>query len=173
MRPRWKRRGEATLLSKTPKAVMTAVVVSALATTAGCGSTADLGGFTRGDRAAAQSALDTLQQTSIPTTLVVLTNTAGTVPTVCRVHLESVRPRTFALFVFWRPSKRAVGGTYTWFRATILDHVRQDTFHTGYVSRRAGEASVLKSHRGDAFAKPSEPCEILMNGYLRLLAETR
>jgi hypothetical protein len=148
-----------------------ALFLSPILVASSCGgSTTDKGGFTSADRAAAQVVLDSLQQTSIPTTLVVFTNTAGTVPVACRIHLESKNPPRYTLFILWRPSMRAVGGTYTWFRATLGRDAAQDTFASGYVPRRVRQSRVLSSQRRDAFARPNEPCEILMNGYLRLLS---
>jgi hypothetical protein len=136
-----------------------------------CGQSLDKGGFSSGDRAAATAALGALERTSIPTTLVVLTNTAGTVPAVCRVHIESSHGRRFALFVFWRPSKRAARGTYTWFRATLMDKAKNDTFRSGYVPLDTGEAGALKANAGDAFTRPSDACELLMNGDVRLRSQ--
>jgi hypothetical protein len=74
---------------------------------AGCGASSqvDRGGFTAGDRKAAQAALDNLKQTSIPTALVSLTSAAAAAPAECRMHLESANPRTFKLFLFWVPYK--------------------------------------------------------------------
>ena len=148
---------------------MTVVVVSTVAT-AGCGQSVDKGGFSSADRAAAETALGALEQTNVPTTLVVLTNTAGTVPTVCRVHMESKQPRRFGLFILWRPSKRVFRGTYTWFRASLTPDVKSDRFRSGYVPVEGGEAGVVKSNAGDILSRPSESCEILMNGDVRLLS---
>jgi hypothetical protein len=116
--------------------------------------------------------LATLEQTSVPTTLVTLTNTAGAAPSICRVHLESTNPRRFKLFLFWVPSKLARGATYSWFVASLGTDVVEDSFHTGYANRGARKSQVLRSHAGDVLSRPSERCEVLMNGYLRLLPAT-
>jgi hypothetical protein len=150
-------------------------VASAVAL-AGCGSAkADRDGFTAGDRKAAQAALDTLRQTSIPVALVSFTATARTAPAVCRIHLNSTTPRTFKLFLFWEPfinpevTKEAIKATYTWFDATIGQQVLQDTFSLGHAKPHVSKAQVLKEHVGSAFAKPSKRCQVLANGYLSLV----
>jgi len=136
-----------------------------------CGSSAEVdeGGFTASDREVAQAILDGLQKTSIPTALVSLTTTAAAAPAVCRLHLESANPRTFRLFLFWVPKDaKAMGTAYSWFEATLRERVLQDSFHIGHSDGTRSKSKVLKSHVGDAFAKPVEQCEVLQNGYLRL-----
>jgi hypothetical protein len=153
---------------------VTLVGVATTVVLAGCGSGSaqvDRGGFTASDRKVAQAVLDTLRQTNIPTTLAVLTTAAATAPAVCKMHLVSAKPRTFKLFIFWIPSSLSPGATYTWLEATIGQQVLQDTFHIGHSDANAPKAQVLKSHSGDAFSKPVEECQLLINGYLRLLAD--
>jgi hypothetical protein len=156
------------------------VMLVVLATTmslAGCGSGSqvDGSGFTASDRKLAQADLDSLRQTSIPTAFVSITATARTAPAVCRIHLNSTKPKTFKLFLFWVPfsnlavTKEAIKTTYTWFDATIGQDVRQDVFHIGHAKPDAPKGRVLKSHAGTAFARPSKPCEVLDTGYLRLV----
>jgi hypothetical protein len=142
-----------------------AVLVAA----AGCGDTVDEGGFSAKDRSAASTALGGLEQTSVPTTLVELTNTAGTAPLYCSVHLQSPSDKRFSLFIFWRPSKRAFRGTFIWFRATLMQEVGGDTFKSGYEPTGVGATQVIKAEARDAFARPREPCQILMNGDVRLV----
>jgi hypothetical protein len=156
----------------------TLVAVASAAVLAGCGSAGiDPDGFTAGDRKAAQAALDTLRQTSIPTALVSATATARAAPAVCRLHLNSTTPRTFRLFLFWAPpikpevTKEAIKATYTWFDATIGREVLQDTFRLGHSKPQVRRAQVLKEHAGPAFSKPSKRCQVLENGYLRLLLD--
>src|SRR5439155_25064382 len=93
----------------------------------------DRGGFTASDRKVAQAVLDGLRETSIPTALLSLSTTAAAVPAVCRLHLESANPRTFKLFLFWVPKNaKAMRTTYTWFEATLREHLLEDTFHIGH-----------------------------------------
>jgi hypothetical protein len=147
------------------------VGVASVLMLAGCGNSAQLdrGGFTASDRKVAQAVLAGLGETSIPTALLAFTTTAAAAPAVCRVHLESTNPRTFKLFLFWIPNNaKAMGTAYTWFEATLREGVLQDTFHVGHSDGTAAKAQVLKSHSGDAFSKPVEECQVLMNGHLRL-----
>src|SRR5437868_2136550 len=100
---------------------VTLVGMAAAAALAGCGGAqVDPGGFTAGDRKHAQAVLDTLANTSIPTTLVSITNTGGIAPAECKIHLQSANPATFKLFLFWTPyDPQHTGNTYTWLEATI------------------------------------------------------
>jgi hypothetical protein len=148
-------------------AAVAAICVSAAP---GCGESGQKKGFSSGDRAAAAAAPGALEHTNIATTLVDLTNTAGTVPAYCRIHATAGGAKRFDLFILWRPSKRTSRGTYIWFRATLANQVAQDTFRSGYEPLSTGLAGVLHSQAGDAFTRPSESCEILMNGDVRLLA---
>jgi hypothetical protein len=149
----------------------------------GCGGGGvDSGGLSSSDRKAAQNVLDTLQNTSIPTTLVSLTATAGLVPQACRVHLESRKPSTFKLFVFWKPyvppgyapatnagADDVQQQSYSWIAATIGDNVNNDTFHLGHAPSALPRAKVMASNAGNVFSKPGARCQVLQNGYLRLL----
>jgi hypothetical protein len=146
------------------------VAIASSAVLAGCGesSQVDQGGFTANERKAAQRVLDSLRVTSIPTALVTLTHTAQSAPSVCRVHLESKNPRTFTLFVFWTPFN-VEDAPYTWLAARLREHVLEDSIHVGHSDANASKAEVLRSHAGNAFAKPVETCQVLMNGYLRLV----
>jgi hypothetical protein len=134
----------------------------------------DRGGFTASDRAAAQSALDSLEATSVPTTLVQTTGIAAAAPDVCQIRIQSRKPTTFELFLFWTPAKisdpvRGAGDPgYTWFEATLSAHVVEDTFHIGHVEAKLPRTKILRAHADSVFSKPSKPCELLTNGYLRL-----
>ena len=157
---------------------------------AGCGGGAvDSGGLTASDWNDAQSAMNLLQRSNIPTQLVNLTATIGLPPAACRVHLESTHPKTFVVYVFWVPfvSSRA----FTWMAMTIGSNTGKDAFHLGaepvlppaaasltgsgtLVSQlgprqTARNQAVMKAHAGDAFSKPGARCQVLRNGYLRLL----
>jgi hypothetical protein len=125
---------------------------------AGCGGggKVDRGGFSAGDRRAAQAALDLLTQTSVKTVAVNLIATVG-VPAACRVHIEARQPLTFKLFMSWIPT-RGSSRTYAWLQAVIgPDGLKRDyAFHVGNET----SAAAVKSHYGTAFAKPYEPCEV-------------
>jgi hypothetical protein len=139
---------------------------------AGCGGAqVDSGGFTAGDRKDAEAVLETLRHTSIPTTLVSITNTGGIAPSECRIHRQSTNPRTFRLFLFWTPlDPKHTGNTYTWLEATIGKDVLQDAFRVGHSGGSSTNVQALKSRHRNVFSKPVAQCEVLMNGYLRLLA---
>jgi hypothetical protein len=64
---------------------------------------ADSGGFSAADRNAAQTAMNSLQTSNIPTQLINLSATAGLAPAACQVHLVSTKPHTFKVYVFWIP----------------------------------------------------------------------
>jgi hypothetical protein len=169
---------------------------------AACGSdAADSDVLARGDRNTAQAAMNALQHSSIPHTLVNLTFAARLAPAVCRVHLESRNPTTFKVYIFWVP---LIGSSYSWLDMRIGETASRDSFHIGsavavlpggmlgangrsIVPRSQDFDSPLKSygpgqtrrnklairaHAGDAFAKPGAACQVLTNGYLRL-APTR
>jgi hypothetical protein len=138
-------------------------VASAVLAACGGGSNVDRGGFTAGDREAAQAALDSLRQTSIPSTLVTLTTTAAAAPSLCKVHVASTKPRRFRLVVFWTPwNPKDTRSTYTWLEATLGEDVLQDTFHVEHSDGNKAKPTVAELPR------PVDQCEVLMNGYLRL-----
>jgi hypothetical protein len=125
---------------------------------AGCGGSAkvDSGGFTAGDRKAAQKALDTLSKTAVLTAAVNLVATVG-VPDACRVHIERRDPLTFKLFMSWIPDEGSLR-THAWLQAVIgPDGVKRGyRFRSGYEDTRAA----VEARYGNAFQKPSEPCEV-------------
>ena len=141
---------------------------------AGCGGAAvDSGGFTAKDRKLAQARLDTLRRTSIPAALLQITTVARTLPDVCRIHFAPADPKTFKLFLFWAPSDPLdKNATYTWFEATLRDEAVFHSFHIGYAEQKLPRKRVLRAHADDVFAKPSKRCQILANGYLRLLPDS-
>jgi hypothetical protein len=141
---------------------------------AGCGGAAvDRGGFTAKERELAQARLDTLRQTAIPGALLQITTVTRKLPDVCRIHFAPASPKTFKLFLFWAPTDPLnKSATYTWFEATLRDQAVYHTFHIGYAAQRLAKARVLKAHADDVFAKPTKRCQILGNGYLRLLPDT-
>jgi hypothetical protein len=169
----------------------------------GCGGGGkDAGGLTAGDRDAAQAAMDALHGTNIPLQLVNLTSTAQRPPAACRVHLETRKPGTFTVYVFWTPYTGVQ--SYTWLNMRLTKDKTRDTFHLGtaapvlpggvlstdkrsvvpgsidYDTPLAGygpqqdrkNRRVMLANAGDAFAKPGASCQVLMNGSLRLVPNT-
>jgi len=144
-----------------------------------CGASVDSGGMTAGDRRAAQLAMNAIQRSNISIQLVGLTTVAGRAPAACRVHVISRKAQRFRVYVFWVPYDAA--RPYTWFSMTIGQDPEQDTFHLGtapaqppsgrHASSRAEiDNRVMLAHAGSAFTKPGANCQVLMNGYLRLVA---
>jgi len=177
--------------------VSLAIVVLALAL-AGCGGGSDAGGLSAADRNAAQMAVNTLQGSNIPTQLVDLTATAGLVPAACQVHLVSRRPYTFDVYVFWipfigpqayswlsmrigadltndrfhlgtAPAVLSAGGVRLGNGATVPPTFADyDPLSAFGPRQNAINRRVMRSHAGDAFAKPGGRCQVLKNGDLRL-----
>jgi len=173
--------------------------VAAAALLAGCGSDVDSGGLSTGDRDAAQAAMDALQRSNIPRQLVNFTSTAGLAPAACRVRLETRSPHTFRVYIFWIPYVGAqsyiwlnmkiaentardtfhVGtaapvlpsGTLSADRKSVARGSQDyDTPLARYGPRQAERnRRVLMAHAGNVFTKPGAKCQILQNGYLRLL----
>ena len=159
----------------------------------------DPGGLTGDDRSAAQVAMNAIQNSNIPRVLLALSYRAGHPPAACRVHLASRTPRTFRVYVFWVPFIEAQSYTWlnmtlgesasddkfhmgaqavnpVGVRPTGSDHGKTiespnyDTPLSAYGSRQESmNKHVLMAHSGNAFAKPGANCEVLKNGYLRLL----
>src|SRR5262249_30168166 len=63
----------------------------------------DSGGLTAGDREAAQSAMDALQDSNISRQLVSISQWVQNVPATCRIRLVSRDPSTYAVYLFWNP----------------------------------------------------------------------
>jgi hypothetical protein len=176
------------------------VIAAGVLALAGCGSNAvDSGGLNAGDRTAAQSALDSLQNSNIPFQLVAITKWVQRVPAACRVRLVSRNPSTLKVYVFWIPYLAAE--SYVWLNMKVTDDPRTSTFHFGTsepvllpggrlspdgrtVNPRSVDTTILSrygpqqarksrqlltSHGGDVFAKPGASCQVLQNGSLRLL----
>jgi hypothetical protein len=152
---------------------------AAAVTLTGCGGAArDSGGLTAAERDDAQRAMNALQDSNIPIQLVGMTTVAGLAPEACRVHLVSRRPNTFRVYVFWVPY--APTRPYTWLDMRITKDPGNDTFHLGtaqpVIGEKAGrgeraraDTRVLTAHAGTSFADPGADCQVLMNGYLRLV----
>lgn len=163
-----------------PRLLGLALPVLAVAVLAGCGGKArDSGGMTSSDRGAAQTALDQLRSTAIPTTLVEISNTAGAVPRVCQVHVHG--DGTYDLFVFWRPIDPQQA--YAWLQGNVTKTWTKDRFHVGYAAAdstpgvgsingdgpSSRERRLQQRAQGDAFTKPFAACELLSDGTVRLL----
>ena len=175
------------------------VAVAAAAVLAGCGSGAvDSGGLTGADRNSAQAALNALQHSSIPHTLINMTFASRLPPAACRVHLESRNPITFKVYIFWVPF---IGESYTWLDMSITSAASRDTFHIGSAvaalpggtlapngrsivpktrdfdtplsvfgaQQTRRNTLALMAHAGHVFSKPGAKCQVLTNGYLRLV----
>ena len=142
----------------------------AAAMLAGCGRAGrvDSGGLTAGDRAAAQKALDLLQPTAIPTTLLSISQTAGAVPKVCRVHRRE--DGTYDLFIFWKPYDRQQA--YAWLNGSVTQSTTNDHFHVGYAAGTSSGKQLLRRTQGNAYMRPYASCQIESDGLLRLVPPT-
>jgi hypothetical protein len=113
------------------------LIVGAVVLASCGGGGVDSGGLTASDRNAAQAAMNALQPSNIPRLLVSLSFRAGLPPAACRVHLESKKPRTFKVYVFWIPLLQAE--SYSWLDMTLTKDVSNDKFHMGAESVRPVE----------------------------------
>jgi hypothetical protein len=144
-----------------------AVVVCVMILT-GCGgkqagSGTDEGGFAASERTAAQTALDSLNQTAVATTAMQNTGDIG-YPTICTVHLVTKKPLAFRVFLAWKATTRR---WYSWLQASI-----GPSGLAGHYSFRAGNeasATALNAHVGNALNKPFEYCEITNAGTFSLI----
>ena len=166
---------------------------------AGCTSDGvDSGGLTSSDRKAAQTALDTLQDSNISRQLVTITRWVQSTPAACRVRRVSTEPGTYKVYVFWVPWLAAA--PYVWLNMKVTDDPKTSTFlldsaqpvlpggrlnrdgqtinlgsvDTTLLSRYGAPQAkkgrqLLIAKGGDVFAKPGAKCQLLKNGSLRLL----
>jgi hypothetical protein len=141
----------------------------------GGGGGTDRNGFTSNDRAAAQAALNSLQPTAVPDTVVQLTATSG-LPAACKVHLVTSNPPRFTLWIDWTPINHQGAMTtraMSWVKAQIgLSGVNGDTLKSGFIQSigdRQTAYNKLRATAGNAFSNPSEDCQLLANGDLALL----
>ena len=180
-------------------AAAAAACVVALAGCGGGGEPVDSGGLTAGDRDDVQAAMDALQDSNIPRTLINLSGKSWKAPTTCRVHLASKDPGKFEVYIFWVPYFGQQ--SYIWLNMTLTKDAAQDRFHLGteppvlpggivlpggkgiapgsldYDAPLSGygpeqvrkNKEAIRAHAGDAFSKPGGTCQVLNNGYLRLL----
>jgi hypothetical protein len=144
------------------------LVLAGVALLAGCGgsSKVDRGGFTAGDRKAAEEVLGILAQTSVWDTAAQVTFTNGSPPAACTLHIVQTKPLTFRLFVSWIP-QAGLNRRYAWLQAVVgPEGLKQDY---SFRLRYARTEKALKAHYGDAFTKPFERCLVLANGRFALL----
>ncbi len=161
----------------------------------------DSGGLTGREQAAAQRALDSLQDSNISLQLVTITRWVQSVPAVCRIRLVSRNPSTFEAYVFWIPWLAA--SPYVWLNMNVTNDPHTSTFNLGTVqpvlpggrlnpngrsvNRRSVDTTLLSrygseqarkgreilvAHGGDVFAKPGAMCQVLKNGSLRLVSSS-
>jgi len=181
------------------RALLLVVVAAGVLALSGCANDGvDSGGLTAGERDAAQSAVDGLQNSNISLQLVNISRWVQSAPAACRVRLMSRNPSTYKVYVFWIPWLAAA--PYVWLNMNVTDNPRTSTFRLGtaqpvlpggrlkrdgrsvnratvdttLLSRYGPEQAkksrqILLAHGGDVFAKPSARCQLLQNGSLRLL----
>ncbi|HTZ06480.1 MAG TPA: hypothetical protein VMB53_12145 [Gaiellaceae bacterium] len=161
----------------------------------------DSGGLTARERAAAQSAMDALQNSNIPLQLVTISRWVQGVPATCRVRLVSQNPSRYQVYLFWVPWLAAE--PYVWLNMNITGDLRTSTAHLGTaqpvlpggrlkpngqtINRLSVDTTLLSlygpqqakkgrelmaAHGGGVFAKPGATCQVLKNGNLRLLPAT-
>ena len=180
-------------------ALLLTVAAAGVLLLAGCsGDSADSGGLTGAERKAAQSAVDSLQDSNIAVQLVGITKWVQAAPAACRVRLVSQDPSVVKVYVFWTPWLAAT--PYVWLNMNVTDDPKTSTFHLGttqpvlpggrlnpdgqsvnrlsvdttLLSRYGAEQEkktrrLIRAHGGDVFAKPGTRCQVLQNGSLRLL----
>jgi hypothetical protein len=148
----------------------------ALASTA-CGSKpkVDSGGFTAAERQAAQTALDLLQRTSIPRTVVATSFQSGQAPTTCVILPKAGAKGIFKLFVAWKPNRPDfMSVAQSALEATIGESSStNDQFHItqfggGGLHPKPEPVNIAADFQRAVLAKPAETCEVLENGHLRL-----
>jgi len=142
-------------------------VVPLAVTLAGCGRATDRGGFTASERAAAQTALDTLRDTSV-TTIVLHTSAVSGLPSTCSVRLLSRKPMTFRLLMGWRgrAATYGVGVDFSWLVLEIGDNGPNER---GWRLHTAQDARAYRAALSDSTTKPYEECQILVSGRLNVL----
>lgn len=157
-----------------PRRALCLAIVPLVLAACGSGSGVDGGGFTADQRTAAQAALDLLQRTGIPRSVVAISIQAGQAPTTCIV-LPTAAPERFTLVLAWKPDRRAyIAVPQSVLEATIGRSVAGIRFHLtsfgGGGSNPAPEpARVAATLVRASLAKPAERCEVLENGHLRLV----
>jgi hypothetical protein len=189
------------------RAQLLIVITAGVLALAGCSShsvhssaqsTVGSGPLTAGERQAAQSALDGLQNSNISLQLVSITKWVQSVPDVCRVGVVSRNPTKFQVYVFWIPWLAAE--PYAWLNMNLTNDPKTSTFHLGTVEpvlsggrlerngRKISPGSIdttllsrygaqqakkgqqiLAAHANGVFAESGAMCQVLQNGSLRLV----
>lgn len=133
------------------------------------GTSVDRGGFSTQDRQLANTALATLDGTSLPGTIVQLTATVG-LPTVCRVHAVDINagPKDFDVILAWEPVFRS-GNAFTWLQMTVASSgVVASSLHLGTTD----SAAALARHYGVGYTLPFDPCQVNAFGDLHAVPLT-
>ncbi len=162
-------------------------------------ATVGSGGLSGAERAAAQTALDALQDSNISLQLATITTRwAQNSPATCRVGLASRSPNRFKVYLFWVPWLAAE--PYIWLNMDLTGDPRTGTYSLGTtqpvlpggrltrngrkVNRLSVDTTLLSrygpeqarkgrelmvAHAGDVLTRPGAACEVLKNGSLRLL----
>ncbi|MES1246327.1 MAG: hypothetical protein ABUS54_01485 [Actinomycetota bacterium] len=157
---------------------------------------ASAGGLTADQRAGAQGALDSLQDSNISLQLMTITTRwVQRPPATCRVRPAS--DGAYDVYVFWIPWLAAE--PYIWLNMHVTDDPETSTFRLGTeqpvlpggrlkpngrtVNRRTVDTTLLsrygpeqakksreimRAHGGAVFTQPSAACQVLANGALRL-----
>lgn len=135
----------------------------------------DKGGFTVSEQKAAQRALDLLQQTPIPRTVVAISFQSGAAPSTCRVVPEAGSKTSFKLVVAWKPNRPDfMSVPQSVLEATIGEtSSKNDAFHIssfggGSRNPKPEPANVQADVVRAVLANPGETCEVLESGHLRL-----
>jgi hypothetical protein len=129
----------------------------------------DAGGFDADQRAAAQNALDRLEQTALPRRVVAISYQSGEAPATCIVRPVAGMNDVFTLLLAWKPSRPAYRKLpRTLIEATIAEH-EPVRFHVSTFSSQRPEPPAVKAALvRAALSHPSEQCEVLEDGQLRL-----
>jgi hypothetical protein len=153
-----------------------ALLAAAALVVAGCGSggtKVDEGGFTSAQRAAAQSALDRLRQTSIPRRIVAISYRSGQAPATCTVMPGTGSDGSFRLVVAWgvlRPQYKSVPRNLI--EATIGPTAKDVRFRVTPFGGPVPESPTVQATLARAaLAHPAEQCEVLESGSLQLVSQ--
>ena len=138
------------------------------------GTTSDV--FTGAQVKAAQTALDLLQQTSIPRRIVAISYQSGVAPTTCSIVPDPAGNGVFKLYLAWASD---VPGYTTIPKSVLEATIRQDssardsfgvhTFRTRFGRPVPISLQVNASLARAALTKPNAQCTVLENGALQLV----
>jgi hypothetical protein len=135
----------------------------------------DKGGSTSDERKAASTALNLLQHTKIPRTVVAISYQVGQAPTTCTLVPNRGAQGIFELFVAWKPTNPnadVASAPQSVLEATIDEgSFKDDRFHVSSFGSGVTEpASVKASLVRAVLSTLAERCEVLENGALRLVS---